>query len=307
MATQVINTTFKLKRGIASRWMELNPILMEGEPGFEMDRNRLKIGDGVTAWNDLPYIEGKAEFEVYASKNDFPAAGDENVLYACEDGIYRYIQNEYVLINGSGIKHLSVNGVLVEPEEGVVAINVPTQISELTDGENAWLEIAAARSVADSGLALATQNADAIAILNGDETVVGSVKSAAKAVFDETIATILDGAPEVMDTLREVSEWIENHEGGLLTLIERVEANEKEVAEINDPVFGILAQAMQYTDNEIAELPAATVESLGLVKIDGDTIKTNENNQIYVHRVTTDMIEQGSDMLVLHAGDSDDM
>ena len=54
MAT-VINTTFKLKRGLEARWLELNPVLAQGEPGYVLDLNRLKIGDGLTAWKDLPY------------------------------------------------------------------------------------------------------------------------------------------------------------------------------------------------------------------------------------------------------------
>ena len=55
MAT-VYNTIFKLKRGTASRWAELNPILQQGEPGFVYDTNQLKIGDGTTPWNELPYL-----------------------------------------------------------------------------------------------------------------------------------------------------------------------------------------------------------------------------------------------------------
>ena len=58
MAT-VLNTIFKLKRGIASRWAEVNPILQQGEPGFVIDLNRLKIGDGQTPWNDLPYLDNE--------------------------------------------------------------------------------------------------------------------------------------------------------------------------------------------------------------------------------------------------------
>lgn len=48
----------QLKRGTADRWYTVNPILAIGEPGFVYDSNKLKIGDGVTPWNDLPYIEG---------------------------------------------------------------------------------------------------------------------------------------------------------------------------------------------------------------------------------------------------------
>lgn len=53
---KVYNTIFKLKRGTASRWAELNPILQQGEPGFVYDTNQLKIGDGNTPWNELPYL-----------------------------------------------------------------------------------------------------------------------------------------------------------------------------------------------------------------------------------------------------------
>lgn len=56
MAAQVIKTTFQLLRGKSTKWANINPILSEGEPGFEIDTYKLKIGDGVTAWNDLPYI-----------------------------------------------------------------------------------------------------------------------------------------------------------------------------------------------------------------------------------------------------------
>ena len=52
----VIKTTFKVKRGTAARWEELNPILNPGEPGFEMDTFKLKIGNGSTPWKELPYV-----------------------------------------------------------------------------------------------------------------------------------------------------------------------------------------------------------------------------------------------------------
>lgn len=41
-----------------SQWSTLNPVLMAGEPGFESIDNNLKIGDGKTPWNQLPYFSG---------------------------------------------------------------------------------------------------------------------------------------------------------------------------------------------------------------------------------------------------------
>ena len=49
---------FKLRRGDSTEWIEDNPTLAEGEPGVEQDTNRLKIGDGVTPWIELPYSSG---------------------------------------------------------------------------------------------------------------------------------------------------------------------------------------------------------------------------------------------------------
>ena len=58
MATEVISTTFQFKRGLASAWQRVNPILAPGEPGWTLDTHILKIGDGITAWNDLDIITG---------------------------------------------------------------------------------------------------------------------------------------------------------------------------------------------------------------------------------------------------------
>lgn len=43
------------RRDTKARWAEYNPILLEGEPGYELDTDQYKLGDGEHAWNDLPY------------------------------------------------------------------------------------------------------------------------------------------------------------------------------------------------------------------------------------------------------------
>ena len=75
--------TIQFKRGVASRWEELNPILEAGQPGFVTDENRLKIGDGATAWNDLPYI-GESSVVNAQTHYDFPSIGRANVIYKAE-------------------------------------------------------------------------------------------------------------------------------------------------------------------------------------------------------------------------------
>lgn len=45
-----------LQRGdTAENWFIDNPVLMKREVGWDLDTNRVKIGDGSTAWNDRPF------------------------------------------------------------------------------------------------------------------------------------------------------------------------------------------------------------------------------------------------------------
>lgn len=45
----------QVKRDTAAAWSSVNPVLLAGEYGRETDTGRTKVGDGVTAWNALPY------------------------------------------------------------------------------------------------------------------------------------------------------------------------------------------------------------------------------------------------------------
>lgn len=85
----------QFKRGTAARWAELNLVLEEGQPGFAMDENRLKIGDGVTPWNDLPYL-GEDNVQNFENRFAFPSIGRANVVYKAESEalLYQWNTNE---------------------------------------------------------------------------------------------------------------------------------------------------------------------------------------------------------------------
>lgn len=56
MASRKLNTRIVFRSGTASAWQLSNIILSAGEPGYETDTNKFKIGDGITSYNNLPYI-----------------------------------------------------------------------------------------------------------------------------------------------------------------------------------------------------------------------------------------------------------
>lgn len=51
------NNLIQFRKGTYSEWNSANPVLANGEPGFDTTNNILKIGDGSTNWNDLPGID----------------------------------------------------------------------------------------------------------------------------------------------------------------------------------------------------------------------------------------------------------
>lgn len=94
---EVLKTTFQLRRGYEAAWKRNNPILASGEPGFVIDKNAIKIGDGVTAWNDLNYIGGQGGGVFNAKTHyEFPSVGSVDMIYKAESEkkIYQWNPDE---------------------------------------------------------------------------------------------------------------------------------------------------------------------------------------------------------------------
>lgn len=87
MTQQII----KLKRGLKAK---LEEVLVgefkpqQGEPIFEIDTNKLKIGDGVNNYAALPYIGGDGGIQklVYNSVVDLPSVGSSDTIYVIKNG-----------------------------------------------------------------------------------------------------------------------------------------------------------------------------------------------------------------------------
>lgn len=61
----------QLRGDTAAAWALANPVLAQREFALETDTNKTKIGDGVTAWNALPYasITGPTVIGEYVDAN----------------------------------------------------------------------------------------------------------------------------------------------------------------------------------------------------------------------------------------------
>lgn len=113
MATQKrIKAVIQFRRGDAARWTEVNPILRPGEPGYELDEGGLKIGDGVTPWNNLPYEGGKGGGDLPVLIED-PTDG-QVLLYNATSGKWE----NYQLADEDSIIYLGDKGLSLKGYEG---------------------------------------------------------------------------------------------------------------------------------------------------------------------------------------------
>ena len=113
-------TKIQLRRDVASSWANSNPILAQGEPGLEIDTHKIKYGDGVTLWNDLPYSGGGTESTqnqfIMLFEGEFPVATSisfdgKNWTPGIATTLYSFLNvYSYDLAAGNGsIAYLSYN------------------------------------------------------------------------------------------------------------------------------------------------------------------------------------------------------
>lgn len=186
MATEVIKTTFRLKRGTAEAWARNNPVLALAEPGFEYDTGKLKIGDGVTAWNDLKYFSDSVnlrrdnDYNYKKIENTFvPEYGEVCLVdvagYGLRakvgDGISTYAQlpytDETILQN---IDNLIVKGYFYNEEFYVDANH--TELIEKMVGR-VYIEAATSKIYTYNGIKYETQTNN---LPNATAEVAGAVK-----------------------------------------------------------------------------------------------------------------------------------
>lgn len=102
----------------------------------------------------------------------------------------------------------------------------------------------------------------AIAVLNSDDTVAGSVDAKVKKAIDDLVAE----APKAFDTLKEIADWISDDEAGATTLVSRVTANENKIVELKEYVD---TQDKNYFDS-IISIENLKITSLFPIKQDAE-------------------------------------
>jgi hypothetical protein len=119
----------RLRRAPSGEWISVNPILGLGEPGYEIETKFIKVGDGITSWSGLSYVDippVKINFpEIYLSIAD---GADPRVAINLSSG-------QYLNVVGSGDTTISYNNtarsLIIESRSGSGFLTAPNIINRL--------------------------------------------------------------------------------------------------------------------------------------------------------------------------------
>ena len=92
-----MSTQIQIRRDTEANWSGVNPILADGEIGFDVTSNRFKVGNGVDAWNDIEFSGSSL------ATGDEPVSPNEMEQWFNPDDGYLYIQyqGQWVAVGGT--------------------------------------------------------------------------------------------------------------------------------------------------------------------------------------------------------------
>jgi len=123
-----VTAKIQTRRDTSANWSSNNPILSVGEMGYDTTDKKIKVGDGVTAWNSLEYIAG--------------GGGLENEGTQRTSGFTAETGNEYFLKTDAGAFEVELppiaagNKVKLIDSTGFWSTNSPTVVNNGTAGFN---------------------------------------------------------------------------------------------------------------------------------------------------------------------------
>ena len=60
----------QIKRGKSDSWEKSKIVLADGQPGYDKDKHKIKVGDGKSTWAELPYAGGMSAEDIMCSEDE---------------------------------------------------------------------------------------------------------------------------------------------------------------------------------------------------------------------------------------------
>lgn len=213
---QIFYARLQNKYDSYENWIEADPLLLEGEVVYSYITNKeidyegnvveiptviAKVGDGEKTFNKLPFASAiAADVYDWAKAATPPTYTAEDI-----DGLEEFISGTV------GDTNTTYRIVPVELAEGETGSKYKLQKREVTDKADVWTDVEGSEIVIPVDADLTNRVGAIETRLNGDNGA-DSGKTIREIVADELAEQLIpENAQESLDSLQEISAWIQSH------------------------------------------------------------------------------------------------
>ena len=230
--------------------------------------------EAITTLNGAASVEGSVAKKIQTAINELDLAN----TYAAKTHTHAMEQvtglaNEFANYQLKGDYALKSEVTAVDQK----ATDLATLVGTIPEGATATTVVGYAKEVADKAAG------DAAAVGAKVDTLVGEdTGKSARTIANEELAKQLipANAQESLDTLKEIADWIQAHPSEVTEMNSKIIALESKAHEHTNKavIDGITAEKVANWDSALhdGDIPAATAEALGLVKVDNASIEAND-------------------------------
>ena len=184
MAAHSVTATLQIRHASIYDWTDRNPVLAQGEYGLDTTNYLLKIGDGVTDWLHLPYLN-KLDSSYFKMEDDGTITFSDSFM-----DIVETLQ----AAAGSAIEHLTITGTPVNDTDAANKKYVDDAIEAAGHLKREIVQALPAAGNADPNtlymvLASSGDHYDEYMVINGAWDMVGSTGDGGSGGFNLEIAT----------------------------------------------------------------------------------------------------------------------
>jgi hypothetical protein len=178
----------KIRRGTTTQWTASNRVLQLGELGLDTTLNKLKAGNGTTAWSSLPFLQ--ADVDITELSQDAVATALANGTHSNITVTYNDSNNSISLATGPDvITQTSLSNTLTDATTGYVSIG----------------DVGVADGVASLDSNGKIPDSEIPSTIARDSEIPSLTGYATESYVTTAISNLVDTAPSTLNTLNELA------------------------------------------------------------------------------------------------------